>query len=87
MLHARLSCHMGQFEEAAEDLNVSIARDPQNADSYRLRGYCWHRLGKMDLAIADYDEVLSVIQMTSGCIAYEVVRGQRGAISRERFVI
>ena len=49
---------MGQFEEAAEDLNVSIARDPQNADSYRLRGYCWHRLGKMDLAIADYDEVL-----------------------------
>src|SRR5208282_4309381 len=49
---------IGQFDQALTDCNRALSLKPNYTDAIGTRGFAYLRMGKYDLAIADYDVAL-----------------------------
>ncbi|MGB0412766.1 MAG: tetratricopeptide repeat protein, partial [Pikeienuella sp.] len=59
-LRGLLFVKTGEFENAIEDLTITIATQKHDDGMFRWRGEAYHRLGKLDLAVADYERATSL---------------------------
>ena len=50
----------GDLEGAIEDLSMSIVLEPEYSYSYVTRGDVYRKLGKMELAEADFKKVIEL---------------------------
>ncbi len=55
----------GQWNPAVNFLTKSINSDPKYLNAYIARGFAFSRLGKTDLALADYEKVLAIAPQNS----------------------
>lgn len=46
----------GDYDKAIADFTKAIEINPNDADSYQFRGYCWKFIGNDDKANADYEK-------------------------------
>ena len=63
---------IGDYDDAIEDLSMSIVLDPSYAYAYFSRADVYHKQGKQDLADADYKKVIDLgsSQDENDCIFY-----------------
>lgn len=50
----------GKWQEAAEKLDLSLKEMPNNPRAFANRAFCYKSLGKLDLAVADYNKALDI---------------------------
>src|SRR6266700_7045916 len=50
----------GHYQEAVDRLNEALRIDPNRQDVFAQRGLAYQNMGKMDLALADFDRALLV---------------------------
>lgn len=60
LARARAREALGLFEKAVEDCSAAISLGPSIANFYRRRGGLYERMGRQDLAIADFDRADSL---------------------------
>ena len=83
VLKARADQYRGtqRYAEAAKDLDAAIALKPDFVDAWSLRAEVHKRLGRPDLALADYDGVLGLDAQNAGALGWSCML--RGAMGRD----
>jgi tetratricopeptide (TPR) repeat protein len=72
-LHLKGQAHrvMGQYHEAIEPLRQAVDLDPDNIQIYLALGWCYKRIGKLDLAIQSLEDALDA-DRNEGIIHYNL---------------
>ena len=64
MLRANTLISLGKLDRAADELSQALAHKPDKMQTYSIhlnRGECYNRMGKLDLALQDFDKALEVV--------------------------